>query len=629
MNFSDAKKQMTQTGSRWGVLVLTFVLLGAPFVPGCKFESCADTNTCKETNDDEPSLGGQGGAGGSAQPEEMPQGMGGDKDGEEEEEEDPSPDPDPIPVCDEGEVLCDTDCIDPATDAGFCGARGACDGDSAGEVCGEGELCVEGSCELDCPSGEVACDGSCIDPLTNDEFCGANEACEEFSACEPRQQCISGTCAAWTPADVVDFGVAASGAANPGQVTIDGAGEVRFAWAQPDSEEQIDARTSQLVLDPMLWSAPAVLDSHTSDVGEIRMATNSSGRTVIIWSQPSAALEPVVWATVRDPGADFSEPVVISGVEAGAFNTFEVYSLALTQDDEGNAYAVWIEGQNPSDVLAVSRLAAGESEWSRPVEIRIDEDVVWSARTPLVQSLDGGEALILFERAKPEGGWAWYTITSEDGKFGGSEFGTAQQAFETTQPGYSFGQSMAANGEEAVLFWVAYAGYNGPQFGLMSFYRDGAWTEPAQIETPGGPNLFRTPQVAMDAQGNITAAWISGALTSSLWSAHREVGSEEWIFTEDAVALGTTETTFPELLLSLDGLGNAQLAWIQDAGGSPSVWASRRRAGSADFEVPRLLENSGVSAANLAMDFNESGQGILTWWTTTGTERTLGFSYFH
>lgn len=627
MNYSETRKLVAQARTRWGVVALSLVAWGALLAPGCKFESCADTKTCESEvkEPDDSSLGGQGGADDTSEGEE-PEGMGGDDEEEDDEEE---PDPEPELSCEEGEVLCVDDCIDPNIDLVFCGASGVCEGDTAGEFCGEGELCVDGMCELDCPSGQVACDGSCIDPLTDDEYCGAGEACEEFVVCEAEEQCISGICAAWGPADSVDFGVAQSDGPTPGHVTIDEAGEVLFAWARPNALGEVNAQTSQFILDPPLWSTPKLHDTGASPVSDLHMETNSSGRTVIVWSQASASIERVVWATVRDPGADFSEPVVISGVAAGAFTTWGVFSLALTLDEAGNAYAAWVEDQGASDVVAVNRLAADGSEWGRPVEVRIDEPVASSSRTPIIMSLADGEALLLFERAKQEGGWAWYSATSEGGKFGGNEFGTAAQAFETTQPGYSYGHSVATNGEEAILFWVAYAGSLGPQFGLTSFYRDGAWTEPAEIETPGGPNLFRLPQVAMDAEGNITAAWASGAFTSSLWSAVRAAGADEWIFTQEPVALGTTDVSFSELLLELDGLGNAQLAWLQDSGSSPRVWASRRRSGNTEFDTPRLVGSANGSFAGLAMDMNQSGQGILTCWTSTGTERTLWYSYFH
>jgi hypothetical protein len=65
------------------------------------------------------------------------------------------------------------------------------------------------------------------------------------------------------------------------------------------------------------------------------------------------------------------------------------------------------------------------------------------------------------------------------------------------------------------------------------------------------------------------------------------------------------------------------------AGTADSVWAARRRAGSSDFDIPRVLEESEtVPLSGLSMDFNEAGQGVITWWTAEETERTLGFNYF-
>jgi hypothetical protein len=176
------KKKLTRTlGSRSFGLGVTLVASGAVLAPGCKFESCADTNSCEPGT--EESLGGQGGVGGMEDPDNTPSGTGGDDMVEGMGGEGASPSSTggagaspsstggdaPVLACADDEVACDGECVDPATDAGFCGARGACEGDDAGTVCDEGEICVQGACGLDCLEGEFACGGSCIDPQTNDD----------------------------------------------------------------------------------------------------------------------------------------------------------------------------------------------------------------------------------------------------------------------------------------------------------------------------------------------------------------------------------------------------------------------------------------------------------------------------
>ncbi len=106
-------------------------------------------------------------------------------------------------VCDPGLLVCGGRCIDPDRDSQYCGAKGNCTGSSAGGVdyagvsCEGGTVCLEGQCR--CPSGFVLCDGKCIDPNTNQTYCGAKGKCtadegEDFRgvSCDSNSHCRGG-----------------------------------------------------------------------------------------------------------------------------------------------------------------------------------------------------------------------------------------------------------------------------------------------------------------------------------------------------------------------------------------------------------------------------------------------------
>ena len=626
-------------GARFGGLGLVLVAPVALLAPGCKFESCADTNSCGSEEDDD-SLGGQGGAGEMEEPDntpdgtgggEMEGGMGGDGagpngtggngTGADGTGANGTGGDEPVLSCEDGEVACDGECVDPLSDTEFCGAQGNCEDDDAGELCDEGEICVEGACELDCLEGEVACDGSCVDPLTNDDYCGADAECELFSACSELQQCIAGGCAGWGEAGSVNFGTGTSNFVEPGQLTIDGQGDVLFAWARRDADGIYEVKTSQLVVDAGLWSQPEVHSTSESVGSATLLATNSSGRSVLIWQQTVGNLTGV-WASARDPGSGWADAVPLSGTAVGGGSDVPAHPHSLTLDEQGNAYVVWAEDHSLNQVMR--GLKAGDTEWGEHMLFEIDVPKPWDFRGLHIKSFGDGEALVVVENGVP-GDWTWYSAVSEDGVFG-----IAEPAFEATQAGASLSPVVASNEDEAVLFWVAGTDPATPlDFGMVSFFRDDVWSEPTYIRTPGTVAPLREPRIAIDAEGNITAAWVSGWDTSALWSASLEAGADEWIFQEEPVAVGIGEGSISELVLELDGLGNVQLAWIQTAGNADSVWAARRRAGSIDFDVPRVIEDwEAVPVSGLAMDFNDAGQGVITWWTTAPTERTLGFNTF-
>jgi MYXO-CTERM domain-containing protein len=105
-------------------------------------------------------------------------------------------------TCPSGQSACPTAsptfCTNEQTDPANCGA--------CGMACPSGEACVSASCQAQCLSGEVLCGGNCVDPLTDEQYCGATAggACNstttgpdyEGAACATGTACTSGVCAA-------------------------------------------------------------------------------------------------------------------------------------------------------------------------------------------------------------------------------------------------------------------------------------------------------------------------------------------------------------------------------------------------------------------------------------------------
>lgn len=91
--------------------------------------------------------------------------------------------------CIGGEALCGGKCINPQTDESFCGAAANCTG---GDICTLGEVCVAGQCQ--CGVGLILCNGQCIDPDSHPAYCGAFANCTNGRVCVPGSQCVAGSC---------------------------------------------------------------------------------------------------------------------------------------------------------------------------------------------------------------------------------------------------------------------------------------------------------------------------------------------------------------------------------------------------------------------------------------------------
>ena len=65
---------------------------------------------------------------------------------------------------------------------------------SANLKCDADQICTQGVCSNTCQFGEVVCKGSCINPETNAKYCGADASCLNYTACSETEQCIAGKC---------------------------------------------------------------------------------------------------------------------------------------------------------------------------------------------------------------------------------------------------------------------------------------------------------------------------------------------------------------------------------------------------------------------------------------------------
>ena len=101
-------------------------------------------------------------------------------------------------TCQDGFIDCGGTCIDPNTNDTYCGASGDCLTTNAGTTCGDGEKCNgAGVCALSCQSGLIECGSTCIDPTSNETYCGATGDCLNANAgtsCSNGQICSGSAC---------------------------------------------------------------------------------------------------------------------------------------------------------------------------------------------------------------------------------------------------------------------------------------------------------------------------------------------------------------------------------------------------------------------------------------------------
>ena len=94
------------------------------------------------------------------------------------------------------QTSCGAACISLLNDPANCG--------SCGHVCTGGTACIGGECHDNCTPPLVKCGNRCIDPRTDDQFCGASGACtgsNDGTDCTAAQVCLNGQCTGCTGGD--------------------------------------------------------------------------------------------------------------------------------------------------------------------------------------------------------------------------------------------------------------------------------------------------------------------------------------------------------------------------------------------------------------------------------------------
>jgi hypothetical protein len=98
-------------------------------------------------------------------------------------------------TCPGTEINCGGRCVDPSSDPHHCGATAGCGvgdaGGGAGAQCPSGEVCASGKCSVSCPGNEINCNGTCIDPASSNQYCGATVGCGTGGMGNAGQNCTT------------------------------------------------------------------------------------------------------------------------------------------------------------------------------------------------------------------------------------------------------------------------------------------------------------------------------------------------------------------------------------------------------------------------------------------------------
>lgn len=241
--------------------------------------------------------------------------------------------------CDPSRVLCNERCIDPWTNDLYCGASSDCRGENAGSFCGDESFCENLACR--CTLGRIACAGECVEVEL--QPCGVAPGCE-FDV-------------------VTDIGQTETLAlsTNPGRrIAGNPLGDFWVGWKGPEDRLCIAHRAPERdrYADPQVLTVPEQGRTVLYDI-----VSNSVGGALALWTA-----DRVLYASFFDADAgEFAAPMVIYD---GPMTASIDAALLL---DSGRALVAWVERDDNTDpVLGTLNLSQFDPEtgaFSDPIVI--------------------------------------------------------------------------------------------------------------------------------------------------------------------------------------------------------------------------------------------------------------------
>ena len=331
-----------------------------------------------------------------------------------------------VASCSVGEVVCESTCVNPLTDRQYCGATACEDDATSGDICQAGEICVDGACETSCPAALLECDDSCIDPSDDEMFCGATACGDDATdgqVCDVSELCVDGVCQLSCGPDLIACD----------DTCVDPLGDPDYCGATDCSEsggrgvacsdEQacVVGECREFVPEWSQGERIDIVDEHSVYVGQV-VGANLAGKAVALWRQgtidsPDGNVEfnsNRLFASIYDPGTkSWSDQVRISPAEVGVRN------LSVSVTPSGDAFAVWVEGGTGiANQLMMARLDGGTDTWGTPE--RVDDGVGANSIDLPTVGLDSlGNGIVGWSEGDSASSWATTAILARRFTAGG------------------------------------------------------------------------------------------------------------------------------------------------------------------------------------------------------------------
>ncbi len=401
----------------------------------------------------------------------------------------------------------------------------------------------------------------------------------------------------WGPAGYIEN--AAGGALYPA-VAIDAGGNAIAVWYQSDGTRN-NIWANRYTPSGGWGTAVLIETDNAGPAQNPAVAMDGSGNAVAVWEQ-SDGIRSNIWSNrCNASGAwGIAEPIETD-------NAGPAFSARVAVDNGGNAVAVWTQFDGTRNNIWANRYTTSGG-WGTATLVETDNTA--NAGSPAVAMDNTGNAVAVWEQSD---GTRTNILANRCNASGA--WGTAEP-IETDNAGGAYSPQVAMDGSgNAVAVWQQ---SDGTRNNILAnrCNASGVWGTPAPVETDNAGDAY-SPQVAMDAGGNAFAVWAqSDGTRYNIW-ANRCSASGVW----GTAALIETENlgnaSSPQL--AMDAAGNLWAVWSQLDATRSNIWANRCNASGAWGTARIVASTAGQPAYSPRVALNAGGDGVAVWYQSGPT----------
>jgi hypothetical protein len=341
-----------------------------------------------------------------------------------------------------------------------------------------------------------------------------------------------------------------------------------------------------------------------------QVAVDGNGNAVAVWYQGDGTRNNI-WTSRYAAGSGWGIATLLETDDTGSAQDPQV-----AVDGAGNAFAVWTQYDGTRNNIWANRYEMG---WGWGIVTLIETDNTGSAYAPQVAVDTSGNAVAV-----------WY---QSDGTrinilanryVAGSGWGTAT-LIETDNAGDAYGAQVAVGGSgNAVAVWYQSDGTRNNVW-ANRYAAGSGWGTATLIETDNAGDAYGA-QVAVDGSGDAVAVWFQNDgsrfnIWANRYGARSGWGGAELIETDNVGHAQSPQVT-------VDGSGNAVAVWTQSDGAQYNIWANRYAAGSGWGRAELVETDDTGSAFGPQVAVDGVGNMIAVWFQSDGSRENIWANRF-